>query len=121
MKNFGKGNSTVIGSIPEGTPYKKAKDLYGKYERGQLTIYGYLKTHSDKYNRDGYVLCCKLGGEDFMMNVPAWYGQKLEADFQQSGQTAEQYFENGTVSIELIEPFDTNTGNKSVSIMVYED
>ena len=56
-----------------------------------------------------------------MMNVPAWYGQKLEADFQQSGQTAEQYFENGTVSIELIEPFDTNTGNKSVSIMVYED
>ena len=121
MKNLGKCNSTVIGQIPEGTPYKKAKELYGEYERGQLTIYGYLRTHSDKYNRDGYVLCCKLNGEDFFMNVPEWYGKKLEADFQQSGQTAEQYFENGTVSIELIEPFETQNGNQSVSIMVYED
>lgn len=120
MRNFGKGNSTVIGSVPEGTPYKKARDMMGKYEKGQFTVYGYLKTHSDKYNRDGYVLCCKFMNEDILLNVPEWYGRKIEADFQQSGQTAEQYFENGTVSIELIEPFETQNGNKSVSIMIFE-
>ncbi len=120
MKNLGKGTSTVIGSVPEGTPYKKARDMMGKYEKGQFTIYGYLKTHSEKYNRDGYVLCCKFMNEDILLNVPEWYGRKLEADFQQSRQTAENYFENGTVSIELIEPFETQNGNKSVSIMIFE-
>lgn len=121
MKNFGKGTSTVIGSVPENTPYKKAKEMYGKYEKGQLTIYGYLKTHSEKYNRDGYVLCCKYIGNDVLVNIPEWYGKKLEADFLQSGQTPEEYFDNGNVSIELIEPFDTQNGNQSVSIMIFEE
>lgn len=120
MKNFGKGTSTVIGEIPEGTPYKKAKDMLGKYEKGQLTVYGFIKTHSERYNRDGYCLACKFLGEDMLMNVPEWYGVKLAADFAASGQTAEEYFNNGTDSIEMIEPFTTNNGNQSVTITVYE-
>lgn len=121
MKNFTKGTSTLIGKVPEGTPYKKAKDMYGKYEKGQLTVYGYIKTHSERYNRDAYVLCAKFVGDDILINVPEWYGKKLDADFQQSGQSPEEYFENGNVSIELIEPFTTNNGNTSVSITIYED
>lgn len=120
MKNFGAGTSTVIGSIPEGTPYKKSKDMLGKYEKGQLTIYGYIKTHSERYNRDGYCLACRFVGNDILMNVPEWYGIKLAADFASSGQTAEQYFENGNVSIEKIEPFKTQNGNESVTITIYE-
>ena len=117
MKNF-KGGSTLIGQIPEGLEFEKIKDYVGKYEKGEFVIFGYLKTHSDKYNRDNYSLYCELKGQPKLLNVPGWYGSQLEEDFKAEGGNPEEYFKDAF--IEIIEPYDTKSG-QSVSIQIYED
>lgn len=116
MKNF-KGGSTLIGQIPEGLEFEKAKDYIGTYEKGDFAVLGYLKTHSDKYNRDNYSLYCELKGAAKLINVPAWYGSQLEEDFRAEGSNAEVYFKDAF--IKTIEPYNTKSG-ESVSIEIYE-
>ena len=117
MKNF-KGGSTLIGQIPEGIEFEKIKDYVGTYEKGDVVIQGYLKTHSEKYNRDNYSLYVLFKGTPKLLNVPGWYGSQLEEDFRAEGGNAEEYFKD--VFLNMVEPYSTKSGD-SVSIEIYED
>ena len=118
MKNFKNNKGTLIGQIPEGLEFEKAKDYIGKYERVEFAVLGYLKTKSEKYKTDCYSLYCDLRGVKKLLNIPSWYGSQLEKDFLAEGGDPETYF-NGAY-IETIEKLDTNKG-ESVSITIYED
>ena len=117
MKNFTSESSTMIGKAEKGTPFKKAKDFIGKYEDGEMCVLGYIKTHSDMYDKDQYSLYVVYQGEKFFMNVPSWYGKRLEQDFTTSKLTPEEYFENSF--IETIKTFKTKYNTESISITVY--
>lgn len=118
MKNFEKGKSTIIGSIKEGTPFKKVKDYVGKYKKGKFLVQGFLKTHSKKYNKDQYSLYCVLDGVTILLNVPYWYGSQLEDDFTDEDVTPEEYFEGA--SIKEISTFETKYHTESINITIYE-
>ena len=118
MKNFKNNKGTLIGQIPEGLEFEKSKDYFGKYEKGDFAVLGYLKTKSEKYKTDCYSLYCDLKGVKKLLNVPSWYGSQLEEDFLAEGGDPETYFKDAY--IETIEELDTNKG-KSVSITIYED
>ena len=117
MKNF-RSSSTMIGQIPEGLEFEKAKDYVGEYEKGVFVVLGYLKTHSKKYNNDNYSLFCLLNNEHKLLNVPGWYGKKLEEDFLKEGGDPEKYFDSAY--IKTISPLETDKG-ESVSIEIYEE
>lgn len=116
MKNYEAGKKTIVCAIPEGTEYKKAKDFLGDYEKGSMKVLGYIKTHSVLYDKDQYSLFVDYEGNKILLNVPAWYGSKLEADFEKSGQTAEEFFDT---SVKSIVTFATKFNNESVNILVY--
>lgn len=117
MKNFTNTNSTIIGTIEKGTPYKKAKDFVGKYGLDDMRVLGYIKTHSDMYDKDQYSLYVDYQGNKILMTVPSWYGQKLEEDFKAQNINPEEYF-NGAYIKEITE-FDTKYNTKSINIIIY--
>lgn len=137
MKNYkSTGNSSIEGEIPEQMFYVKAKDLLGTYEKGDLQIMGFLKTKSQLYNRDQYCLFIKyntkkafpaimnermasgVNHEYFFLNVPEWYGKRLEEDFRESDETAEEFFKDAY--IEVIEELTTNKNSNTVNILIFE-
>lgn len=118
MKNFSSGKSTLIGQIDSSVKFEKGTEYAGKYEKGQFKVLGYLKTFSEKFKTDQYSLFVELGDVQFLMNVPKWYGEALAEDFQNSGQTAEEYFKDAF--IEKIETYTTDYGTTSIRITIYE-
>lgn len=119
MKNFTGGKSTIIGQIPEGVEFEKAKDYVGTYEKGDMVIRGYLKTKSQKYNTDNYSLYVIYKNEHKLLNVPGWYGKALEDSFIEEGSNAEEYFDNAY--IKEIVPMGTKNGNDTINIVIYEE
>lgn len=119
MKNYTGGRSTMIGQIPEGVEFEKAKDYVGTYEKGDMVIRGYLKTKSTKYNTDNYSLYVIYKNEHKLLNVPGWYGKALEQDFTESGSDAETFFDGAY--IKSIEPMSTKNGNDTINIVIYEN
>lgn len=117
MKNFTNENSTIIGTIDANTLFKKSKDFIGKYDMGEMQVLGYIKTHSDMYDKDQYSIYVNYQNEKFMINVPSWYGKKLEEDFKKQNITPEEYFEDAYVK--EIQEFDTKYNTKSVNIVIY--
>ena len=126
MKNFGKGKSSIVGQIPDDCKFTKAKDFVGHYEKGLLNVRGLLKTHSDMYNKDQYSLYIVREGkvdnmdEPYMlMNVPSWYGEKVEADFKDEGLPAEEYFNTSIsdITVQSTKKYNSET----ICIDVYED
>lgn len=118
MKNYSRGRGTLIGEIPEGTEFKKIADYVGTYKKDQFKILGYLKTHSDLYNKDSYSLFCDLKGEKILLNVPEWYGSQLSQDFLDSKQEPEEFFAGA--SIKEISTWETKFKNNSYNIEIYE-
>lgn len=118
MKNFRGGKSTIIGQIPEGVEFEKAKDYVGSYEKGDMVVRGFLKTTSKKYNSDNYALYVIYKNEHKLLNVPTWYGKALEEDFIAEGSDAESYFDNAY--IKEISPMSTKNGNNTIQIDIYE-
>lgn len=118
MKNFSSGKSTLIGQIDSSVKFEKGSDYAGKYEKGQFKVLGYLKTFSKKFKVDQYSLFVELGDIQFLMNVPNWYGEALAEDFQDSDQTAEEYFKDAF--IEKIETYTTEYGTTSIRITIFE-
>lgn len=138
MKNYkSTGRSSIVGEIPEQMYYVKAKDMLGHYNKGDLQVLGFLKTKSQLYNRDQYCLFIKYNpdvaipavmnermatGVDhtyFFLNVPEWYGKRLEEDFQSEDTTAEQFFVGAY--IETIEELPTNKNSNTIDILIYEE
>ena len=117
MKNFTMRNSTIVGTIPENTPFTKASEFVGEYAKGDLQVLGFLRTHSEKFNKDQYSLFIKKKKTHMLMNVPGWYGEQLEDDFVDEGSNAEEYFKDAFIS--SITEFDTKYGNKSINIEIY--
>lgn len=124
MKNFSSGVSTISGTIIDGTKYVKCKDFVGVYDQDALMIKGFIKSHSDKFNKDTYSLYIErvksVPGIDevsMLMNVPEWYGRKLEEDFRSSGQTAEQYFDTSLKEVSEVKTKNYNT--TTYDIIVY--
>ena len=129
MRNFTKEKnaSTIAGKIKEGTKFTKPSDFVGSYGKGQLGIKGYLKTHSDKYNKDQYSLYIErtqgvavenMDEASMLMNIPSWYGERLEEDFKNSKLSAEEYFADAFIK-EIIQ-FDTRYDKHSYNIKIYE-
>ena len=118
MKNFSSGKSTIVGQIPENTPYTKAKEFLGTYDQGQMQVLGFIKTKSEMYNKDQYALFIKKEKDHMLMDVPSWYGSALEDDFKESGQNASEYFKDAF--IKEISEFETKFNTKSVNITIYE-
>lgn len=130
MKNFTeeKKNSTIAGKIKEGTQFTRPSDFVGSYGKGQLGIKGYLKTHSEKYDKDQYSLYIErtegvtvdnMDEVSMLMNIPSWYGERLEEDFKNSKLSAEDYFADAFIK-EIIQ-FDTRYGKPSYNIKIYDD
>lgn len=124
MRNIKRGNSSIAGEIKEGTPFVKVKDFVGIYDEGALLVKGIIKTHSDAYNRDTYSLYIEraklIPGIDeptMLMNVPEWYGSEILADFNQSRQTAEEYF---NTSIQEIKEVKTKYNTTTYEVVVFE-
>lgn len=119
MKNFkrGGGKSSIIGQIPQGTPYTKAKEFVGTYKQGEMIIKGILKTFSEKFGKNQYSLLILKKKDYMLMDVPEWYGEAVYNDFMESPETAEEYFD---YSISAIEEFETKYNTKSVDIQIYE-
>ena len=124
MRNIRRGKSSVVGEIKEGTSYTKVKDFVGVYDEGALLVRGIIKSHSDTYNRDTYslyIVRAKLvPGIDeptMLMNVPEWYGAQQLEDFNQSGQTAEEFF---NTSIQEIKEVKTKNNNTTYEVVVFE-
>lgn len=118
MKNYSRGKGTLIGEIPEGTEFEKIADYVGSYKKDQLKVLGYLKTHSDLYNKPSYSLFCDHKGKKILLNVPAWYGSQLEEDFLESKEYPEEFF--GGASIKEISTWETKFKNNSYNIEIYE-
>lgn len=119
MKNFKGGKSTIVGQIPEGTEFEKAKDYVGTYAKGDMVIRGFLKTRSEKYHTDNYSLYVIYKNQHKLLNVPGWYGKALEEDFIAEGSDAEKYFDNAY--IKEISPVETKNGNGTINIDIYEE
>lgn len=125
MKNIKRGKSTIVGEIAEGTKYTKAKDFIGEYAQGVLQIRGFLKNHSDMYNKDQYSLYIvrtgkvdKMDEPTMLMNIPTWYGETLAADFAESGLPAAEYFDGA--SIKSITETKTRYNTTTIEIEIYE-
>ena len=138
MKNYkSTGKSSVVGEIPEQMYYVKAKDILGEYEKGELQVLGFLKTKSQLYNREQYCLFIKgnlnkmipaivngrmaaeVDHPYFFLNVPEWYGKRLEEDFKSEDTTAEEFFKDAF--IEFIQELPTNKNSNTIDILIYED
>lgn len=121
MKNFSnKKSSTLIKEVSDWTPFIKIKDLFPEqreFEKGEVPILGYIKAHSKMYDKDQYSLLVNVKGVDYFMNVPSWYGKALADDFQNSGETAEEYFSDAY--IKEIEEFETKFNNNSMNIIIW--
>ena len=119
MKNFNAGKSTIGIQLPNKPDFVRAKDFVGKYKKGEMQVCGYIKTHSELYNKDSYSLAVIYKNEGLFLNVPAWYGEQLDKDFRESGQDAEEYFADSFVK--EISTFTTKFNTESVKITVFED
>lgn len=121
MKNYSNIKPTLTREIDETAKFTRCADLVGRFEEGVLTIHGYFKNKSKKYNKDQYSLYVirhiKNKEDHLLLNVPGWYGEKLEQDFLASGQTAEEFFEGN--SIAEIESFETKFGTDSYNIIIW--
>ena len=118
MKNFSRGNSTIVGQIPENTPFTKAKEFVGIYKKGEMQVLGFIRTKSEMYNKDQYALFIKKGNDYMLMNVPSWYGSTLEDDFTDAGSNAVEYFKDAF--IQSISEFDAKNNTKSINIKIFE-
>lgn len=138
MKNFvneeNKRSTIANGKIDESATFVKAMDYVGEYEQDQLCIRGFMKTKSEQYG-DQYVLYVEdyreahdahpedptdstvEGVKYLLMNIPKWYGAKIEEDFQASGQSADEYF--WAASIKAIKKWKTKFGTYSLNITSY--
>lgn len=122
MRNYSKNKKTMMIEISDQVPFIKIKDLFPKtkkFEKGEVPILGYLKTHSSKYDNDNYSLLVNVKGEYYLMNVPQWYGEALAKDFLDSGVEATEFFDNSY--IKEIEDIETKKGNNTYNIIIYED
>jgi len=119
MKNFNAKKSTIGIQLPNKPDFVKAKDFVGKYKKGEMQVCGFIRTHSELYNKDSYSLAVIYKNEGLFLNVPAWYGEQLEDDFVDSEQDAEEYFKDSYVK--EISTFTTKFNTESVKITVYED
>lgn len=119
MKNFNAKKSTIGIQLPNKPDFVRAKDFVGKYKKGEMQVCGYIRTHSELYNKDSFSLAVIYKNEGLFLNVPAWYGEQLEDDFVDSGQDAEEYFADSYVK--EISTFTTKFNTESVRITVYED
>ena len=97
----------------------------GEYAQGVLQIRGFLKNHSDMYNKDQYSLYIvrtgkvdKMDEPTMLMNIPTWYGETLAADFAESGLPAAEYFDGA--SIKSISETKTRYNTTTIEIEIYE-
>lgn len=123
MKNFSsKKSRTLIKEMGDQTPFIKIKDLFGdktQFKRGEAQVLGFIKVKSDMYDKVQYSLAITYKDTDYFLNVPSWYGANLDEDFQNSEQTASEYFKD--VFIKEIEEFPTKFKNNSYNIIIFED
>lgn len=122
MRNYSNQKNTLAVQIPEETPYIKMKDLFPKektFEKGDVPILGYIKHKSDRYDGMSYALLVNVKGEMYFMNVPSWYGDQLDADFNESEQTAAEFFDNAFIKEIEIRP--TKKGNDTFNVIIFED
>ena len=123
MKNFSsKKSRTLIKEMGDQTPFIKIKDLFGdktQFKKGEVQVLGFIKVKSDMYDKVQYSLAITYKDTDYFLNVPSWYGANLDEDFQNSEQTAAEYFKDAF--IKEIEEFPTKFKNNSYNIIVFED
>lgn len=126
MKNYSSKKNTYTGRLDNEIPFVKKGAVTGKWAKGALMVRGYLKTFSEKFKNYQYSLyldgrenkIADTGYTAILLNVPEWYGKQLEEDFLQSGQTAEDFFEDAYV--ESIETVETKFGTNTTVIRIYE-
>lgn len=127
MKNYSnEAKSTTIEKINDGANFVKITDLFPNIDennpvnfgRDALKILGYLKTHSDVYNKDQYALYVNFNGVYYLLNVSTWYGKRVEDDFIKSGLTAVDFFKDASIS--TIEAFKTKFNTLSYNIKIFE-
>ena len=115
--------SSVAIELPQEMAYHAVSEFVGSYEPGQITVHGFIKTKSNLYNKDQFVLVVKMddsviisGVEEniFFMNIPAWWGKKLEDDFRESGKSSTEYFTG--VSITSVEAEKSKYNNTTYNI-----
>lgn len=122
MKNFTNRKDTLTIALPKEAKFEKCSEYVGSYDKGQMAIMGYLKTLSKKYNKYQFSLVIQMYQDEkpvdlFLMNVPEWYGSKLEEDFMNTEQTAAEYFSDAW--IKKIESFETKFQTDSYNIIIY--
>lgn len=121
MKNYSSKTAKTLAVDPgEDTPFIKIGDLFKdirKFEKGDVPILGYIKVHSDKYDKDQYSLLVNYKGVMYFLNVPTWYGKALAEDFVQTGEPATEFFSDAY--IKEIEVLDTKYNNKTYNIVIY--
>lgn len=127
MKNYHNATtSTTVRKIPDSVKFQKITDLFPTlsvespvtFPPEKWSILGYIKTHSDMYDKDQYSLYIAEGSNEYLINVPSWYGSSLEDDFKESKQTAEEFF-NGAY-LKEITMFKTKYNKPSYNITIYE-
>ena len=128
MKNYSNAkNSTTIEPINKGAKFAKITDLFGniepdtrvEFKPNEVKVLGYLKTHSEMYDKDQYALYINYDGVYYLMNVSTWYGRKLEVDFINEGANAEEFFKD--CSISSISAFMTKFNTLSYNVSVFEN
>lgn len=121
MQNYSNRKPTLSREIDETASFEKCVNMLGEYKKDALTIHGYFKNKSEKFNKYQYSLYIiahnKKDETHILLNVPSWYGAKLEEDFLASGQTAEEFFEGNSIK-EIVE-FETKFGTDSYNIVIY--
>ena len=126
MKNYSSRKNTYTGRLDKEIPFIKKGELVGKWAYGALMVRGYLKTFSEKFKTYQYSLyldgkehkIADTGYTAILLNVPEWYGKQLEEDFIESGQSAEEFFEDAYV--ESIEVVETKFGTNTTVIRIHE-
>lgn len=127
MRNYTARKNTFIGRLDKDIPFVKKGEVVGNWEKGKLRCRGFLRTHSERFNKDQYSLFIEsteghIAGTKsnaVLLNVPTWYGEQLEDDFTDSGLLAEDFFKDAW--IKSIEMQDTKYGTKTAVITIYEN
>ena len=93
MKNYHNATtSTTVKKIPDSVKFQKITDLFPTlsvespvtFPPEKWSILGFIKTHSSMYDKDQYSLYITEGSNEYLINVPSWYGASLEDDFKES-------------------------------------
>jgi len=127
MKNYHNATtSTTVRKIPDSVKFQKITDLFPTLSLDNPVMFppctcavlGFIKTHSSMYDKDQYSLFIHKDNNDYLINVPSWYGASIEEDFKESRQSAEEFFENAF--IREISMFKTKYNKPSYNISIYE-